>query len=258
MSDLPAPVTRIAARDRRAADGSAAEARDDRRTPERLLAAAGPVFADRGFESATVREIVQRAGANIAAVNYHFGDKRGLYQAVFEHACTCPGAALVPTVGAPAERLHGYVHAMLSNLLDAARPPWHAKLLARELVEPTGMLDGLVQGSIRPQFEALQALVRALLGPRAAPETVRRAAGSVVAQCVFYHHSRPILARLDPDLTLDEAEIGRLAEHITAFSLAGLAALRRARRASSKVVSEAPVGVVVPPAGHAAAGQALA
>ena len=51
-------------------------------TRQRLLEAAGQVFAEQGFRAATVRDICQRAGANIAAVNYHFGDKEALYREV--------------------------------------------------------------------------------------------------------------------------------------------------------------------------------
>ena len=55
---------------------------DGARTQERLLEAAGQIFADVGYRAATVRQICQKAGANVAAVNYYFGDKEGLYLAV--------------------------------------------------------------------------------------------------------------------------------------------------------------------------------
>jgi AcrR family transcriptional regulator len=51
-------------------------------TEKRLLEATGAIFAEHGYRSATVRQICEKARANIAAVNYHFGDKEGLYRAV--------------------------------------------------------------------------------------------------------------------------------------------------------------------------------
>src|SRR6266850_7915162 len=50
-------------------------------TEKRLLEAAGEIFAEHGYRAATVRQICEKARANIAAVNYHFGDKEGLYRA---------------------------------------------------------------------------------------------------------------------------------------------------------------------------------
>ena len=59
---------------------------DDRDTRERLIEAAGQLFADHGFRKVTVREICRVAHANVAAVNYHFGDKLGLYREVLDTA----------------------------------------------------------------------------------------------------------------------------------------------------------------------------
>src|SRR2546422_11553250 len=58
----------------------------DRETRERLLKAAARLFADRGSRKVTVREICRAAHANVAAVNYHFGDKLGLYREVLQLA----------------------------------------------------------------------------------------------------------------------------------------------------------------------------
>lgn len=43
-----------------------------------LLKAAGELFADRGVDAVSLREIIEKAKANVAAVNYHFGSREGL------------------------------------------------------------------------------------------------------------------------------------------------------------------------------------
>ena len=198
-------------------------------TDRRLLEAAGAVFAERGFRGATVREICVRAGANVAAVNYHYRDKGRLYAAVLRHAHRAAMEQHPPDLGlgprpTPRERLAAFVRSFLLRLLDEGRPAWHGRLMAREMADPTPALDALVEAAIRPTFERLLGIVRDLLGPRARPETVRDVASSVVGQCLFYRHARAVIERLDPGRKFGRAEIDRLAGHVTRFSLAGLRA----------------------------------
>src|SRR3954468_6586493 len=102
-------------------------------TKARLLEAAGEEFAEKGFECATVRSICQRAGANLAAVNYHFGDKERLYVEAALEAHRC-GSTLIPDAvfqqGTPAEQLRRYIHHFLSNVVAIDKVGWrHALML---------------------------------------------------------------------------------------------------------------------------------
>ncbi len=58
----------------------------DLETRERLLRTGARLFAERGFKQVTVRDICRAARANVAAVNYHFGNKLGLYREVLQVA----------------------------------------------------------------------------------------------------------------------------------------------------------------------------
>src|SRR5215470_1686573 len=127
-------------------------------TRERLLEAAGEVFAEQGFRLANVREICRRAGANIAGVNYHFGDKQRLYSAVLNFAHTCAVSidevrAVLQSPASPPEKLGLFIHHFIQSILAPGRPAWAGRLMAREMVEPTEALDEIVQQQIRPKFE---------------------------------------------------------------------------------------------------------
>ncbi|HTF89815.1 MAG TPA: CerR family C-terminal domain-containing protein [Planctomycetota bacterium] len=193
----------------------------------RLLEAAGPVFARRGFRDATVREICKDAGVNVAAINYHFGDKLELYSQTLGRCMREALQRYPPDLGvsaeaSPQERMFAFVHSFLLRILGDGNPDWQGQLLAREMMEPTVALDRLVEELIRPLFKQLCAIVGELLGLRAQPALVILCARSVVSQCVFYHHSRPVLQRLSPKENMGSEQILRLAQHISAFSIAAL------------------------------------
>jgi TetR/AcrR family transcriptional regulator, regulator of cefoperazone and chloramphenicol sensitivity len=204
-------------------------------TRQRLLEAAAEVFAAGGYRRATIAEICRRAGANIAAINYHFGDKQGLYAAVFDYAqrrATREEAA-VPAARAatPEDRLRVRVTSFLTRLLDPRRPAWIARLMAHELIEPTAVLDRLVRDRMRANHDQIADAVRELLGSRASPETVRLCTLSVISQCVFYRHSAAVVTRLYPGL-VPSREVERIADHVTEFSLAAIRGLARNGKAA--------------------------
>src|SRR4051794_5761527 len=89
-------------------------------TRERLLDAAGAVFAEKGFKAATVRDICHKVGVNLAAVNYHFRDKENLYvEAVkLAHCNRAFNPPAWPPGTPPADKLRHFVKQMLTTLLD--------------------------------------------------------------------------------------------------------------------------------------------
>jgi AcrR family transcriptional regulator len=194
-------------------------------TKRRILDAAGEVFAELGYRAATVRQICEKAGVNIAAINYHFGDKEGLYLAVLRSVPDAQAEKYPPVSSesaAPEERLRGYVHSLLQRVFDPGRPGWHIKLRARELTEPTRGLDTLLEQIARPLHRELAGIVRQILGPNAADETVRLGTLSVLGQCVYYQHARAVLRQLYPEQGSSPDDIARIADHVTHFSLAAL------------------------------------
>ena len=94
--------------------------------------------------------------------------------------------------------------------------------MLRELIEPTWVLDVMIEQVIRPRFDELVAIVRDLLPAGASDLGVRLCAESILAQCVHVIHARTVVGRLLPELkyTLDGVE--KIADHITAFSLAAI------------------------------------
>jgi TetR/AcrR family transcriptional regulator, regulator of cefoperazone and chloramphenicol sensitivity len=211
-----------------------AVADEQAQTRQQLLEAAGAVFAERGFRNTTVREICQRAGANIAAVNYHFGDKEKLYLEVFRYSrqkelerfpLLRESAAL-----SSEKKLAEFVHSLLQRIFDTGEASWHGQLMLREMIEPTAALDFVVAEKIRPMSEHLRGLVAEILGCRVSDERVRLCGFSVVSQCIFYCHCRPVVERLDPAQTFDADSLAQLAEHITKFSLAGMKPFRAGKK----------------------------
>src|SRR3954468_23711450 len=108
----------------------------DEVTRTRLLEAAGPIFAAEGFHKAKIRCICARAGANVAAVNYHFGDKLGLYTEVLRYsisAAVIDPHLIAKAPGVPLEaKLRAFVRMILSSVFTATRPAWHMKLVLQE------------------------------------------------------------------------------------------------------------------------------
>src|SRR5947209_4903102 len=115
----------------------------------RLLDAAGEVFAEKGFKGATVKAITDRAGANIAAVNYYFRDKAGLYVEAVKAACQCQNEQFpLPDWSPgtpPVRKLADFIRTMAQRMTDDTGPPWHRQLMLQEMGHPSPACTELVR-----------------------------------------------------------------------------------------------------------------
>jgi len=204
---------------------------DALRTKKSLLAAASEVFAEKGYRDATIAEICERAKANVAAVNYHFGDKETLYIEAWRHSFSNSLKAHSPDGGVsedarPEERLRGQVEALLHRMADENNREF--LIVHRELANPTGLLEEVMRKDIRPLRDKMETLIRELLGPRASDMQVRFCAIGVVSQCI----SPMLISRMQKTRPKDKKDSPRIddidsyANHVVRFSLAGIRAIR--------------------------------
>jgi AcrR family transcriptional regulator len=192
-------------------------------TRDRLLDAAGRIFAEKGFDCATIRSISTLAGVNIASVNYYFGDKANLYIEAVLHAHQCRIDLLViDPESDPATQLRAYIRHFLCKILAVAEEgDWTQKLMLRELMLPTEATETLVREAIRPRYEQLQGILRKIC-PDAEPRRMHALAFSVLGQCLHYRLVPHIAGRLACDLEEGEMDVAFLADHISSLTLAAL------------------------------------
>jgi TetR/AcrR family transcriptional regulator, regulator of cefoperazone and chloramphenicol sensitivity len=201
----------------------------DVETRERLLHAAEQLFAERGYVNVTVRDICHAARANVAAVNYYFGDKIGLYREVLQIAIDAVRSTTEAGRAAglgypPEEQLRRYIAVFLQRVLSADHQTVH-QLIQRELDDPTEALDALVEQGVRPRVEYLASLVADMTGCKPTDQLTLRCVGSIMSQTLVYIRRNPIAERLGFTFTGTPKQIDEAARHITEFSVAGIQAV---------------------------------
>jgi AcrR family transcriptional regulator len=196
---------------------------DQESTQGKLLEAACEVFAQKGFRDATIAEICEKAGANIAAVNYHFGDKERLYAEAWRLAFQRALEAYPPDEGVAADagaedRLKAFVLSVLNRIFDRGSKGHFSKILFSELGNPTAALKDVVKETIRPQRKRLVEIVREIMGPGSPDDRADLCAMSVINQCLAIGLNMPAREQF-----LDRnPDVEAIADHITRFSIAGI------------------------------------
>lgn len=206
--------------------------RDGLETRDNLLAAAAAVFSEKGYSDAPVAEICERAEANIAAVNYHFGGKEALYVEVWTHLVEeverlFPHASEEAADVSLEGRLEAHLATMLKRMTHRGRPGCMYRMLEHERSNPTGLVDDVIRKIREPSRQVLHALIEEGLGNDAPEEMVRFTAYSIINQCrgAMANNTEMVQAVLGQKLT--SQVLDRLAAHIARFSVGGMERTRQ-------------------------------
>jgi AcrR family transcriptional regulator len=203
---------------------------DSDSTKERILNEAEVLFAEKGFDAVSVREITTAAECNLAAMNYHFGHKQDLYLEVFR-ARWVPRAKRVqacfrsslPSQGplSPTVVARALAEAFIVGPLSDQERQRHHQLMARELAQPTEAFELLAEEVIQPFFKELAELFRTFMPKGLAEERLMLNIFSIFAMVLYFNFARVAVSRIT-GRKYDSAFKARLVEHIMEFSLKGL------------------------------------
>jgi AcrR family transcriptional regulator len=188
-----------------------------------LLFAALRLFADKGFVATTTREICEAAGANISAIRYYFGDKAGLYRAVYTE----------PLQKMPARgNRQRYANLPIAQALDLFFSDFLTpfklgddiglvmKLHFREMLEPTGAWQAEIEAEIKPQHEALISLLKQHLGVSEVDIDIQRLAFAIVGMAVHMFVGQEVVSAIAPQMLSTPEAVDLLAKRLSGYALA--------------------------------------
>jgi AcrR family transcriptional regulator len=199
-------------------------------TRDRLLDAAERLFAQKGYNAVSVREITKAAGTSLAAVNYHFRSKKELYMEVFRQRWQKQSERL----RAPMLELKGrddltpelvvrtIIKMFLETPVSDEERHRHGQLIMREMVSPTEVFEIMIEKQMRPFVEDVSQLLARAIGLDAVTDRLRLCAISLMAQGVYFNSTKPAVSRIT-GRTFDDAFIAELVEHVTRITMVGIA-----------------------------------
>lgn len=200
------------------------------KTRDRLLTAASKIFAEKGFQEATIAEICTQAKTNIASVNYHFRDKETLYLESWRFAFNRelilypPDGGLVADA-TPEQKLASRIKSLIHRLADDNS--YSFMIIHKEMAQPTRLLADILEKEINPQRLQMLDLLKECLGQSATEQQIQYCHTSIMGQCfqllrLKHMQSAPLILRHSRDLS----DIKAYAEHVVQFSLAGIQSIR--------------------------------
>jgi len=225
-----------AARSNRPNTNARGRREDGVNTKALILEAAGEVFAEKGFDRATGKEIADRAGMNSAAINYYFGGVAGLYEEVLvaahQRLVSYESLTAIATTEAatPEAKLRGFVELVVGALTSPTSSAWAFRVLSREILSPSPFVEALRERQLQPKKLLLMGIVGEVMGLPVGHPAIATGCFSVLAPCaMLLVADRHLLTQMFPTLGAVARDPQALVDQMTRYALAGLAALAEER-----------------------------
>lgn len=200
---------------------------DGARSRQRLLLAGTRLFAERGFDATSTRDIAQAAGANVAAISYYFGDKAGLYRAALSASSGGPQhdiAQFDQPHFTLRQALEGFFAQLLEPLRQGEQAALCVRLWSREMLEPTGLLAAEIDAAIKPVQLALVGLLCRHLGVAEADDDMHRLAFAVTGMGLQMMLGCEVVAAVRPQLLAAPQALDQWSARLVGYAEALVAA----------------------------------
>ena len=206
---------------------------DGNTTRLHILETAGRLFAAQGFAESTSKEICTRAGTNMAAINYHFGGRDGLYEAVLVEAhkqLVSLDELMALSLESTDPRLK--LRAFLTHMVEmSAQPkaPWGFRVVLREALSPSPAMPAMIQRAVLPKAKLLRGIIGEIMGLPGDHPSVQRSLLLTVLPClVMTVAPKDLSSKVLPALKDTQA----LADDLMRYVLAGLDAVAKDAKAA--------------------------
>ncbi len=191
---------------------------DGQETRTRLLDAALALFAEQGFAKTSTREIALAAQVNISAISYYFGNKQGLYTALFEDPRINPPSTLPLDVSLK-EVIDYALRTMTQQLKQGDLARQCVKLFMREMLAPTGLWQAEIENNIKPAHLGLVDALCRHLGVTP-DDDIHRLAFSIAGLGVMLQLSSDVYAGIRPSVIHSADAIDAYTERLIGYALA--------------------------------------
>lgn len=197
-------------------------------TKSKILEAAGQLIAQNGFAKTSNKQIAKTAEVDLAAINYHFDGRDGLYKSVLVEAHTHyineqQLIELVESPLPPTQKLEIFFESMISKL--AEKDVWHSKVFIRELFSPTPYLHEFMANDGTRKLQSIRKIISQVSGIDENHPALLPCILSVVAPCLMLIITSTNIPT--PAQHLSQVPSQHLVKHLMTFSLAGLEAIKK-------------------------------